>query len=140
MPNREAKDVRDLLEFDPGTAGGMMNTEFVFVSEAATREEVLEWLRKQDQSFDQLDTIILLDDKAQYSGAVPVVRMLLAAPDERLAALRMEPLVSLPPEADGKEVFELFDKYNLRMLTVVDKENRPIGAITVDDVVSHLLK
>src|SRR5216117_892248 len=51
MPNREAKDVRDLLEFDPGTAGGMMNTEFVFVSEAATREEVLEWLRKQDQSF-----------------------------------------------------------------------------------------
>jgi len=140
MPNREAKDVRDLLEFDPGTAGGMMNTEFVFVSEAATREEVLEWLRKQDQSFDQLDTIILLDDRAQYSGAVPVVRMLLAAPDERLAALRMEPLVSLPPEADGKEVFELFDKYNLRMLTVVDKENRPIGAITVDDVVSHLLK
>jgi len=140
MPNREAKDVRNLLEFDPGTAGGMMNTEFVFVSEAATREEVLEWLRKQDQSFDQLDTIILLDDRAQYSGAVPVVRMLLAAPDERLAALRMEPLVSLPPEADGKEVFELFDKYNLRMLTVVDKENRPIGAITVDDVVSHLLK
>lgn len=140
MPGHEANEVRELLEFDPATAGGMMNTEFVFVGENSTRDEVLEWLRKQEQNRDQLDTIVLLDDKAQYSGAVPVVRMLLAAPDERLVALRMEPVVSLPPEADEKEVFELFDKYNLRMLTVVDKENRPVGAIAVDDVVSRLVK
>jgi Mg/Co/Ni transporter MgtE len=140
MPGQEAKEVRGLLEFDPATAGGMMNTEFVYVSESATRDEVLEWLRRQDQSFDQLDTVVLLDDKAQFSGVVPVVRMLLAGPEERLTALKMEPLVSLPPQADEKEVFELFDKYNLRMLTVVDKDNRPIGAITVDDVVSHLVK
>jgi len=140
MPGQEAKEVRGLLEFDPATAGGMMNTEFVYVSESATRDEVLEWLRRQDQNFDQLDTIVLLDEKAQYSGVVPVVRMLLAGPEEHLAALRMEPPVSLPPQADEKEVFELFDKYNLRMLTVVDKDNRPIGAITVDDVVSHLVK
>lgn len=140
MPGREANEVRELLEFDPATAGGMMNTEFVFVSEAATRGEVVEWMSKQDQNFDQLDTVVLLDDKAQYSGAVPVVRMLLAGPDERLAALRMEPVVSLPPDADEKEVFEIFDKYNLRMLTIVDKENRPIGAIAVDDVVSRLVK
>ena len=62
------------------------------------------------------------------------------APEERLAALKMEPLVTLPPEANEKEVFELFDKYNLRMLTVVDRDNRPIGAIAVDDVVSRLVK
>jgi magnesium transporter len=140
MPGREANEVRELLEFDPATAGGMMNTELVFVSEAATRDEVIEWMRKQDQSFEQLDTVVLLDDKAQYSGAVPVVRILLAGPDERLVALKMDPVVSLPPEADEKEVFQLFDKYNLRTLTVVDKENRPIGAIAVDDVVSRLVK
>ena len=52
----------------------------------------------------------------------------------------MEPLLSLPPDAREKEVFEIFDKYNLRMLTIVDKENRPVGAITVDDVVSRLVK
>lgn len=140
MPGREANEVRELLEFDPATAGGMMNTEFVFVSESATRDEVIEWMHKQDQNFDQLDTVVLLGDKAGYSGSVPVVRMLLAAPNERLGALKMEPVVSLPPEADEKEVFELFDKYNLRMLTVVDKENRPIGAIAVDDVVNRLVK
>ena len=140
MPGREANEVRELLEFDPATAGGMMNTEFAFVSESATRDEVVDRMRKQDHSFDQLDTVVLLDDKAQFAGVVPMVRMLLAAPDERLSALKMEPVVSLPPEADEKEVFELFDKYNLRMLTVVDKQNRPIGTIAVDDVVSRLVK
>jgi len=57
-----------------------------------------------------------------------------------MTELKTEPLLSLPPNADDKEVFALFDKYNLRMLTVIDKENRPIGAITVDDVVSRLVK
>jgi sporulation protein YlmC with PRC-barrel domain/CBS domain-containing protein len=140
MPGREANEVRELLEFDPATAGGMMNTEFVFVSEAATRDEIIDWMRKQDQNLDQLDTVVLLDDKAEYSGSVPVIRMLLAAPDERLEALKMDPVVSLPADAHEKEVFQLFDKYNLRMLTIVDKENRPIGAIAVDDVVSRLVK
>ncbi len=140
MPGQEADEVRELLEFDPATAGGMMNTDFVFVGEASTREEVLAWMRGQEFNLDQLDTIVLLDSAAKFSGAVPVARLLLAASDQRMTELRMEPLLSLPPNADDKEVFELFDKYNLRMLTVIDKEKRPIGAITVDDVVSHLLK
>jgi Mg/Co/Ni transporter MgtE len=46
----------------------------------------------------------------------------------------------VPADAEERDVFELFDKYNLRMLTVVSKENRPIGTITVDDVVSRLVK
>jgi Mg/Co/Ni transporter MgtE len=139
MPGQEADEVRELLEFDPKTAGGMMNTDFAFVGEASTREEVLEWMRGQEMNFDQLDTIVLLDSLAQFSGTVPVARLLLAAADQRMTELKLEPLLSVPANADDKEVFELFDKYNLRMLTVIDKENRPIGAITVDDVVSKLV-
>jgi len=91
-------------------------------------------------NLDQTDTIVLLDGNAQFSGVVPVARLLLAAPEERMTGLKMEPLLSVPPKADEKEVFELFDKYNLRTLTVVDKDNRPLGAITVDDVVSRLVE
>src|SRR5437867_3419257 len=120
MPGQEADEVRELLEFDAATAGGMMNSEFLFVGEATTREEVLEWLRRQDRNLDQLDTIVLLDRAAQYSGTVPVARLLLADPEQTLADLKIEPLLSLPPDASEKEVFEIFDKYNLRMLTIVD--------------------
>ncbi len=140
MPGQEANEVRELLEFDPATAGGMMNTDFVFVGDKSTRDEVLEWMKEQDLNLDQLDTIVLLDGGAQFSGSVPIARMLLAGPDQQLGELKMEPLLSIQPNADEKDVFELFDKYNLRMLTVVDEDGRPLGVITVDDVVSKLLK
>jgi magnesium transporter len=97
-------------------------------------------MREQDLNLDQLDTIVLLDRAAQFSGTVPVARLLLADPEQTLSELKLEPLLSLPPDASDKEVFEVFDKYNLRMLTIVDEDKRPIGAITVDDVVSKLLK
>src|SRR5580693_5010067 len=121
LPGQEAEDVRELLSFDRSTAGGMMNTEFVFVSEASPREEVLGWLRKQDFNLEQLDTIVLVDSAAQFSGTVPVARMLLAAPEQLMRELKTEPLVSITPDANEKDVFELFDKYNLRMLTVIDE-------------------
>jgi magnesium transporter len=139
MPNMEADEVRELLSYDPATAGGMMNTQFAYVSEASSREEVLEWLRKQEFNLEQLDTIVLVDARAHFSGTVPVARMLLAAAEQLMKDLKTEPLVSITPDANEKDVFELFDKYNLRMLTVIDEENRPIGTVTVDDVVSRLV-
>jgi magnesium transporter len=139
MPNQEAEEVRELLAFDPSTAGGMMNSEFVYVSGDSSRDEVLHWMRTQDLNLEQLDTIVLIDRTAEFSGTVPVARMLLAAPDQLMSELKTEPLVSITSDGNEKDVFELFDKYNLRMLTVVDSENRPIGTITVDDVVSRLV-
>ncbi len=59
---------------------------------------------------------------------------------QSMAELRMEPLLNLEASADDDEVFELFDKYNLRTLTIIDEHKHPIGVITVDDVVSRLVK
>ncbi len=140
MPGKEAREVRELLEFDPSTAGGMMNPDFAFVAESATRDEVLRWLRDQDLNLDQLDSIVLIDSTAQLAGTVAVSRLLLAAPDQTMSELKMEPLLSLGPNADGDEAVELFDKYNLRTLTVVDEHRHPIGVIAVDDVVTRLVK
>jgi magnesium transporter len=140
MPGQEADEVRELLAFDESTAGSMMNPEFVFVGETSTREEVLQWMRTQELNLDQVDNVVLLDSAAKFSGVVPVARLLLAAPEQRMAELKTEPLLGVPADADERDVFELFDKYNLRTLTVINGENRPIGTITVDDVVSRLIK
>jgi sporulation protein YlmC with PRC-barrel domain len=139
MPGEEAQEVRALLRFEENTAGGLMNTEFVFVGQTATREEVVEWIRLKDLKIDQLDTVFLIDSEARFSGAVSLGRLLLASPGQVMAELRFDPLVAVAPEAEDKEVFELFDKYNLRSLAVVDIEGHPIGAITVDDVVTRLV-
>jgi len=138
MPGEEAREVRELLKFDENSAGGMMTTEFVYVGETATRAEVVAWIREMDVDLEQLYSIFLINLDSKFSGSVPVGRLLLASPDTRMEELKSEPLLSLPPDASKKEVFEIFDKYNLHSLSVVDEDGRPIGAITVDDVVTQL--
>lgn len=138
MNVREASEVEGLLQFDENTAGGMMNTEVVVVGEDATRGEVVDYIRFHDIPVDQLDNIVLIGRDAQLSGTVPVSRLILAATEAKMAELIAEPLVSVTAYARDKEVYELFDKYNLRSLTVVNESKVPIGSIAVDDVVSRM--
>ena len=138
MPGRDAQEVRDLLRFEHDTAGGMMNTEVVTVSDDATRGEVVDYIRFHEIPLDQLDNVILINHDAVLTGTVRLPKLLLADPEQKMLELISDSHVSIQSDATDREVFELFDKYNLRSLTVVDAENRPIGAITVDDVVSHM--
>jgi len=138
MPGEEAREVRELLKFEENSAGGMMNTDFVYVGEKATCQEVIAWIQEKDVDLEQLDTVFLIDRDAKLTGAVAVGRLLLAPAFEQMDALKSEPLLSVPPDAQDKEVFEIFDKYNLHSLAVVDDEGRPIGAIAVDDIVTRL--
>jgi Mg/Co/Ni transporter MgtE len=116
----------------------MMNTDFIYVGEKATRDEVVAWVREKDVDLEQLDTVFLIDTHAKFSGAVALGRLLFAPAEEPMESLKAEPLLSVSPDANQKEVFELFDKYNLHSLAVVDEEGRPMGAIEVDDVVTRL--
>jgi magnesium transporter len=138
MENREAREVEGLLHFAENSAGGMMNTEIVVVGEDATRGEVVDYIRFHEISADQLDNIVLINREAVLSGTVPIARLVLADSEQRMSELAFQPLLSVAPDASDKEVFELFDKYNLRSLTVVNELKCPVGAITVDDVVSRL--
>ncbi|MFY9530237.1 MAG: CBS domain-containing protein [Candidatus Acidiferrales bacterium] len=138
MERKDAQEVRELLKFEENTAGGMMNTEVVVVGEDATRGEVLDYIRFHEVPVDQIDNVVLINREATLAGTVPIARLILAGAEQPMSELAMTPVISIRPDSGDREVFELFDKYNLRSLTVVDEENHPIGAITVDDVVSRL--
>ena len=138
MEHREALEVEELMRFGEDTAGGMMTTEIVVVGEDATRGEVIDYIRFHDISPEQLDNVVLINRDAKLAGTVPIARLFLANVDHRMNELAFEPLLSVKPDTNDKEVFELFDKYNLRSLIVVNEDDCPIGAITVDDVVTRL--
>jgi magnesium transporter len=138
MPGNEARDVRALLQFEGDTAGGMMNTEFVYVGETARRDEVVNWIRSRDVNLESLDSVFLVNGEARFAGVVAVGRLLLADPEQQMVELKSDPLVSVRPDANEKEVFDLFDKYNLRSLSVLDENSRPIGSIAVDDVITRM--
>jgi len=138
MEGQEKTEVESLMRYEEHTAGGMMNTELVVVGEDATRGEVVDYIRFNEIVPDQLDNVVLINHYGALSGTVPIARLVIADSEQRMEELRFEPILSVAPDTSEKEVFDLFDKYNLRGLTVVDAENRPIGAITVDDVVSRM--
>ena len=138
MEGQEKTEVEALMRYEENTAGGMMNTELVIVGEDATRGEVVDYIRFNEIVPDQLDNIVLINHYGALSGTVPIARLVIANSEQRMDELRFEPILSVHPDANEKEVFDLFDKYNLRGLTVIDADNRPIGAITVDDVVSRM--
>jgi magnesium transporter len=138
MEHREARDVKALMSFEENTAGGMMTTEVVVVGEDATRGEVVDHIRFHEIPIDQLDNIVLINRDSELAGTVPIARLVLADGEARMSEMTFQPLLSVKTDTKDKEVFELFDKYNLRSLTVVNAQSHPIGAITVDDIVSRL--
>jgi len=87
---------------------------------------------------ESVSTIYLVDSHGTLAGAVPLSKLVLADSDDVLLTLTQEPLISCEAGAGEQEVAELFDKYNLVTLPVVDEDKKLTGVITSDDVISLL--
>jgi Mg/Co/Ni transporter MgtE len=131
-------EVEELLEFEEDTAGGMMNTEYVALPEAATVADALVALRASEDLLEQLNTIFLVDDREKLVAAIPLARLFVASAGSRLKELASDPLIQAGVDDSQDGVTEQFDKYNLLTLPVVDEEGRLAGVITADDIISVL--
>jgi magnesium transporter len=138
MAPEEREEVSGLLEFKENTAAGRMNTQFLALPVAATVQDAVEALRKFEGGIESLSTIYLVDSHGTLAGAVPLARLVLSSADTPLLSLTQEPLISCQEDAGDQEVVELFDKYNLLTLPVVDEKKKLTGVITSDDVISLL--
>jgi flagellar motility protein MotE (MotC chaperone)/sporulation protein YlmC with PRC-barrel domain len=137
MEPEEREEVAQLLEFSERTAAGRMTTEFISVSEQATIDDAIAVLREFEGRREAVATIYLLGAGQKLAGAVPLVRIALAAPHTPLATLS-EPYRACASDTPDDEVAALFDKYNLLTLAVTDEHGRLAGIITADDVISML--
>ena len=140
MPREDAKELGELLEFSENSAGGLMTTDSVAVPAAATVEEARQFLAGLPELPENFSTIFLVDQFGRLVGSVPVAKLLIASPGQKLLDLTMEPLLSVQVEAPERDVIDLVDKYNLLALPVVNEGNRLVGVITVDDIIRVLRK
>jgi len=138
MAPEERQEVSELLSFEENTAAGRMNTEFLALGVSARSSDAVEALRHFEGGIETVSTIYLVDSHGTLAGAVPLAKLVLATPETPLLALTQEPLISCNAGANEKEVAELFDKYNLLTLPVVDENKKLTGVITSDDVISLL--
>lgn len=138
MEPEQREEVAELLEFGENTAAGRMTTDYMALTSTAKVADAIEMLRNFQGGIETVSTIFLVADGDKLVGAVPLQKLVLASADTPLMSLSAEPLVSCHAGASEKEVAELFDKYNLFALPVVEDENRLTGVITADDVISLL--
>src|SRR5579862_1179737 len=138
MAPEAQQEVVELLEHREETAAGRMNTEFLALPVAATRHDAVEALRHFEGDIETVSTIYLVDSHGTLAGAVPLAKLVLASADTPLLSLTQEPLISCDAGCGEKQVAELFDKYNLLTLPVVDEQKKLTGVITSDDVISLL--
>lgn len=138
MEPAERQEVEELLEFREDSAAGYMTTDFVSVPENATVNEAIEALRQFEGDPDNVSEVYLTGPHHEFKGTVPLLRLMLAKPESRISVLSDSQVISCRVDARENQVAELFDKYNLRTLPVVNSGERLVGIIEADDVISFL--
>jgi sporulation protein YlmC with PRC-barrel domain len=138
MEPEERQEVEELLEFDEDSAAGCMTTDFVHVHANATVAQAVHALRNFDGDPENVTEIYILEEKRVLRGSVPLARLVMAQPETRVAVLAEPRVLSAPAEMRQNDLAEMFDKYNLHALPVVDTQGRMVGVVQADQVISFL--
>ena len=135
MPAPQRTKVITLMGFNPASAGGLMNVDFVSCGAGATAGGALAIIAnaRTAQPEALLKMHILTDDR-RLAGVVSVIALLQAKPGETVAALMDSDPVRVTADADLTDIALLMADYNLYLIPVVDEQDRVLGVVTVDDV------
>jgi magnesium transporter len=135
----EAEDVKELLRHEEDTAGGLMTTDFLAVNPELSVAETLAFIRLVSAEIENIYVIYVLDKQERLLGSLPINDLFSRPLDARLATIMNTRIKSIHSDSDDMEAAEIMAKYNLLSLPVVDKKNRLLGIITVDDTLEVLL-
>ncbi|WP_454115633.1 magnesium transporter MgtE N-terminal domain-containing protein [Microbacterium lacticum] len=144
MEPEEAEDVRSLLSYDAATAGGLMTPEPVILAPDATVADALAMMRNEELTpalacLAFVCRALLDTPTGRFLGAVHIQRLLREPPSTLAAQLVDKGITPLQPASNIALVSRYFATYDLVCAPVVDADGRLLGAVTVDDVLDHIL-
>lgn len=129
-----AEDVRQLLTYSEDSAGGLMNNDFVAVSEEMSADDVITLLRRTAPDADTIYYLYVVDDQHRLTGVLTLRDIVVASPEALVSSLMSRDVVSVVTDADEAEVARVLLKYNLVAVPVVDAAQKLVGIVSVDDV------
>jgi CBS domain-containing protein/sporulation protein YlmC with PRC-barrel domain len=139
LPAAQQRKIRALLGYNPQTAGGLMSPEFVTVPASGAASDAVQAVRESNCPDEALGLLLLVDASGLLVGAIPPVALLRASPQVPLAELATGEVQVVRPDAELPEIANLMSDFNLTALPVIDDKARPIGLVTVDDVLELVL-
>jgi CBS domain-containing protein len=138
MNEKERHEVEELLEYSADSAAGLMTSDFVALPAQSSVEDAISAFGKFEGDLDSVTDIYLVDEERHVVGTVTLSRLLLTPRVTALAELSEAHMVTSDLDTQGRKVAELFDKYNLRCLPVVDEEKRLVGVVHAENVIAWL--
>jgi magnesium transporter len=127
-----------ILGYPEGTAGRLMTTEYVWLREGLTVGEALRKIRRQDEDKETIYYAYVTNDKRQLVSVVTLRQLLFTIPNAKIKDIASDRVVKVKTETPQEEVARLMKRYDLLAIPVVDREDRLVGIITIDDVVDIL--
>lgn len=137
MDEKKAKEVQKLLIYDEKTAGGIMTTDFIALSQDLRAKEALEYIRK-NVNVETVHYLYVIDREEHLVGALPLRRLISISPEREeiiLKDIMTSNVITTNLNTDQEEIAKLVAQHNLLALPVVDEEGKMVGRITVDDVI-----
>ncbi len=130
-----SQKIRELLKYEEDTAGGLMAAELVTVGQNAAVKEAIEVVRKAASENEEIYYVYVVDKNQNLIGALSLRDLILARPEQRVPEIMDREVISVMQGTDQEEVANIFRKYDLVVLPVVDEGGHLVGRITVDDIV-----
>jgi len=135
MQAEEADEVRELLEYDVKSAGGIMTTEYVAIRKDITAGRAIEVLRETAPDAETIYYVYVVDTKNRLVGVISLRELIVADPNTLIEDIMHKKVISVSVDMDQEEVAEVVSKYDFLAVPVVDKDNSLVGIITVDDII-----
>ena len=132
---QDEADLRQLLDYDEESAGGLMGREYVAVLLDQTAASATEAVRQSARDVDEIYSVFVVDENGTLQGTVSLKGLLLSLADAPIASVMDDDVIAVTAEVDQEEVGRIMERYDLVSLPVVDGQGRMLGRITIDDVV-----
>jgi magnesium transporter len=134
----ERESRAQLLGYEAGTAGRIMTPELISVKENFTAPETLERIRSLANASEMIYYLYVTDAARRLTGILSLGELVTAQPQQIIGEIMTRDVLSVHTDTDQEEVARLIQRYDFLAVPVVDREDRLVGIVTVDDVIDIL--
>ncbi len=132
--DEHVSDIRELLNYDENTAGGLMAKELVKVNEDLSVLKCLNEMRAQAENVTRVHSIYVVDEKNRLKGRLSLKDLITANSRAKVKDIYIPQVDYVTVDQDGEEVAKIMSKYDLEAIPVVNSKKELLGRITIDDI------
>jgi magnesium transporter len=134
-PKEKRTLINQYLNYPDETAGSLMTIEYVDLKKKMTVKEAIEHIKETGIDKETIDTCYVTDKERKLEGVTTIRKLILSEEDKRIEDIMDKNLIKIQTLDDQEYVADQFKKYDFFTMPVVDKEERLVGIITIDDIV-----